>query len=61
MASGNAYITGETYAGLTGSSDFPTTEGAYDRSFNGPPVPGNGEDGFVAKLGEVTVPPPPAS
>lgn len=38
--SGNALITGET-----GSSDFPTTVGAFDSVFNG-----GAEDAFVAKL-----------
>ena len=37
--SGNVYVTGETY-----SSDFPTTLGAFDRTFHGE------ADGFVAKL-----------
>ncbi len=36
---GNAYITG-----TTASNDFPTTEGAYDRSFNG------NYDTFITKL-----------
>ena len=40
-AGGNAYI-----SGTTDSSDFPTTPGAYDTSFNGPSW-----DAFVAKLG----------
>jgi hypothetical protein len=39
-AAGNAYI-----SGATDSSDFPTTLGAYDTSFNGPSW-----DAFVAKL-----------
>ena len=30
--------------GYTNSSDFPTTPGAFDRSFNG------GEDAFVVRL-----------
>jgi hypothetical protein len=36
---GNAYVTGDTY-----SADFPTTPGAFDRSFNGD------HDAFVLKL-----------
>jgi hypothetical protein len=37
---GNAYL-----AGATGASDFPTTPGAFDTTFNG-----GGQDAFVAKL-----------
>lgn len=36
----NAYV-----AGTTGDSDFPTTAGAYDQSYNG-----GKHDAFVAKL-----------
>ena len=39
-ATGSAYVTGTTY-----SSDFPTTPGAFDTSFNGGWV-----DAFVVKL-----------
>ncbi len=39
-ATGNAYVTGETY-----SSNFPTTAGAFDTTFNGTCI-----DAFVAKL-----------
>jgi len=41
-ASGNAYV-----AGTTGSGDFPTTPGAFDRSHNSPGV---ADDVFVLKL-----------
>ncbi len=41
--SGAAYITGET-----GSTDFPTTPGAFDRSYNG--GEGYNGDAFVVKL-----------
>jgi PKD repeat protein len=40
-SSGNAYITGATW-----STDFPTTPGAYDTTYNG----GGGEDVFMCKL-----------
>ena len=40
--SGAAYVTGNTT-----SSDFPTTPGAFDTSFNGPY---GDPDAFVAKL-----------
>ena len=38
-ASGSAYVTGET-----SSTDFPTTPGAFDRTYNGI------DDAFVTKL-----------
>jgi uncharacterized repeat protein (TIGR01451 family) len=42
-AAGNVYITGETY-----SSNFPTTEGAYQRTYKGPDE--NNGDAFITKL-----------
>jgi uncharacterized repeat protein (TIGR01451 family) len=53
--SGNAYVAGETDATISGSSDFPTTTGAFDTIFNG-----GGADAFVAKF-ETGAPPPPAA
>ena len=44
-ASGNAYVTGDTWWSYYG--DFPTTPGAYDRSFNGSY---GDSDAFVTKL-----------
>ena len=42
---GNIYVTGYTVA-----SDFPTTTGAYDTSYNGHSMGWNGGDVFVSKL-----------
>jgi hypothetical protein len=47
---GNAYITGST-----DSSDFPTTPGAFDTTFNGSDY---SNDAFVTKLGFIGAPPP---
>ena len=44
-ASGAAYITGLTY-----SSDFPTTPGAFDTSYNGGENPYYAGDAFIVKL-----------
>jgi hypothetical protein len=44
-SSGNAYLTGETK-----SSDFPTTPGAFDISFNGGSSWAYNSDAFVTKL-----------
>jgi hypothetical protein len=45
---GRAYVTGETASFDSSSSDFPTTPGAFDTSFNGGDI--NGGDVFVTKL-----------
>ncbi len=46
VAFGTAYVTGYTF-----SSDFPTTPGAYDRSFNSGPDPYSPpSDGFAVRL-----------
>ncbi len=45
----NAYLTG-----LTGSTNFPTTTGAFQTMFGG-----GSFDAFVAKISEAVVPPPP--
>jgi hypothetical protein len=47
---GNAYV-----AGQTGSSNFPTTSGAFQ------PVSAGGYDAFVAKIVDVVLPPPPVT
>jgi len=39
--------------GLTGSADFPTTQGAFQITFGG------GVDAFVAKITDIVPPPPP--
>jgi len=44
-SSGNAYITGYTQ-----SSDFPTTTGAFERTFTGPTGSRNYADAFITKL-----------
>src|SRR5947207_1635818 len=44
-AAGNAYVAGET-----GSSDFPTTAGAFQRTFGGPVCDGCTSNAFVTKL-----------
>jgi hypothetical protein len=46
-AAGNAYVAGLTGANAQGTSNFPTTAGAFDRTFNGDVF---GGDGFVSKL-----------
>lgn len=47
----NAYV-----GGSTDSVDFPTTPGAFDTTFNG-----GASDGFVAKITEAALPPPPTA
>jgi hypothetical protein len=42
---GQAYVTGET-----GSQNYPTTRGAFDRSFNDTGAPTPGGDAFISKL-----------
>jgi hypothetical protein len=51
VADAAAYVTGTTRVG----TDFPTTPGAFDQTFNGR------FDAFVAKLVEPTPPPPPVA
>jgi hypothetical protein len=47
---GDVYVAGTTYSS-TESSNFPTTPGAYDTSFNGP----YGNDAFISRLsGDLT-------
>jgi hypothetical protein len=46
-SAGNAYVTG-----VATSTDFPTTTGAFDTTFNG------FSDAFIAKIGETTTPTP---
>ncbi len=46
-AGGNVYVAGDTR-----SSDFPTTPGAFDTSYNG------GDDAFVVKISDAVAPPP---
>jgi hypothetical protein len=43
-SNGNAYVTGDT-GGVSGPSNFPTTAGAFDTTFNGP-----GADAFLTKF-----------
>src|SRR5207302_1266478 len=47
-ALGNAYVTG-----FTGSTNFPTTAGAFQTTFGG-----GTEDAFVAKIIDIVLPPP---
>jgi hypothetical protein len=42
---GSAYVTGETGSDEPGNPDYPTTAGAFDRTFNGGDI-----DAFVTKL-----------
>ena len=41
---GRAYVTGNTFSGLNGILEYPTTPGAFDTTHNG------SEDAFVTKL-----------